>query len=1291
MRHLIVAAVVLSLADSAMAETWTVDDDGPADFDNIQAAVDAASDGDEIVVEPGVYIPGFSSQFNIVEIFGKGLTLRSSGGPSVTTIGPTRTGGVVIYAPGSPCTVDGFTITGTGVDSYGSALWFGGGGTFLVANCHIVNNGLRGISVQGEGGTDSISITNCLIAENARGSLDAIEGGGVKVDNVGGAVVLQDCTIQHNGGGPNQVVYGGGLLCENCSNVTVTDCLIADNVARYWEYPVGMGGGVYIGGISNVVFDGCTIQDNQSYEGGGGISTYGGGSNITITGCSIVQNSENGGFGSFGGGGVLNVGNSSVTIAKSDICGNTPDQIEGPWQDLGGNEIGILCVGSALQWSAADGGNGHWYALNRGSIDWATAAADAAALGGHLVTCTIEEENSFVRTNIIPCGGTDDTAWMGGVLDSAGNWSWSTSESWAYQNWLPSEPNEVSPQAAVCFDTSATQECGWADYDSSESIDGYVIEWSADCNSDGIVDWGQILDGSLADLNGDGIPDCCEAGTCLDNDPDTSHWIDAAGGSFNDSNNWSDSVVPGVDSTVLFYKDAAYTIDFPSAAETLNLRANSGDVTLDLGTNQYSLSGSGEAGLIVGELLGDTASLAVTNGRLNVVEAYLGLDWGASGAIAVSGSGTEMVVSGQLGIGNRGLGMLSVDSGATLRTFTCDVGYLTNSHGMVSLSGDDTRWLCESTLSIKYGEVDVASPASIVLDTGQFVVAKGGTLRGNGDVTAGLINYGNVAPRSASPPMQFYGTYTQSGIFQVGLNTSGHSQLDVVPGGAFTGWASLSGGLIAEIEDDLDPEIGAVFPILNADFGLAGTFEVAFMPDLGHEKYMTVEYRDGRGVSGADLVVGGYEDVLGFGDPESLPLGGDPLAMVVADFDADSDNDIAVSTSGVVTIYFNNTVFDTSITLDNDESDAVDLASGDFNGDGFIDLVGANATDDAIVVFLNNGDGTFLAGTVVSTGVGTLPQGVAAADFNNDGQDDIAVSCYGTGTVQVWQLSGGGLRSVVFIQDVDLAVGDGPLGIDPGQVEEDKDMDRIDLVIAIYGEDSVGTLRNNSLQGGTIAFLYDEPIDKHATGSGPTELALGDLDGDGRLDIVTANPSDGTISVLLHQNSASAEFMPSVDLPVGAGARAVSIADLDDDGDQDIAVIAAVEGETVPSLQVLRNGSSETSYEQLLISPAEAFAIGGMPVLVDCSDIDDDSVPDLITINLPGSGLRFPLGSLNLVGSTPGQTCDGDLNGDYTIGIDDLLLLLANFGSSGVGDLNADGIVDINDLLQMLGLFGQDC
>jgi hypothetical protein len=44
---------------------------------------------------------------------------------------------------------------------------------------------------------------------------------------------------------------------------------------------------------------------------------------------------------------------------------------------------------------------------------------------------------------------------------------------------------------------------------------GYIIEWSDDCNNDGLVDYGQILDGTFDDLNANGVPDCCEPGACL--------------------------------------------------------------------------------------------------------------------------------------------------------------------------------------------------------------------------------------------------------------------------------------------------------------------------------------------------------------------------------------------------------------------------------------------------------------------------------------------------------------------------------------------------------------------------------------------------------------------------------------------------------------------------------------------------------------------------------------------------------------------------------------------------------
>ena len=100
--------------------------------------------------------------------------------------------------------------------------------------------------------------------------------------------------------------------------------------------------------------------------------------------------------------------------------------------------------------------------------------------------------------------------------EPAGGWKWVTGEPWSWTGWWPGEPTNfycttpgedrlhfIDYQPMWNDITDAAGECEGVNW-------SFLIEWSADCNGDGIVDYGQILRGELIDLNGNGVPDICE-------------------------------------------------------------------------------------------------------------------------------------------------------------------------------------------------------------------------------------------------------------------------------------------------------------------------------------------------------------------------------------------------------------------------------------------------------------------------------------------------------------------------------------------------------------------------------------------------------------------------------------------------------------------------------------------------------------------------------------------------------------------------------------------------------------
>ena len=183
---------------------------------------------------------------------------------------------------------------------------------------------------------------------------------------------------------------------------------------------------------------------------------------------------------------------------------------------------------SAILWRTEDGGNGHYYAVNSAALTWSAAQLHAANLGAHVVSITSAEENTFVYTLVepIPYG----SAWLGasaprGACTDPSAYVWSTGEAMRFSNWAVGEPNGGDIFAGPCallFAQDPVESSKWNDASQGRMVPS-IVEWSADCNNDGMVDYGQIIAGELLDADSNGVPDCCSSGSCQPCLADVSH------------------------------------------------------------------------------------------------------------------------------------------------------------------------------------------------------------------------------------------------------------------------------------------------------------------------------------------------------------------------------------------------------------------------------------------------------------------------------------------------------------------------------------------------------------------------------------------------------------------------------------------------------------------------------------------------------------------------------------------------------------------------------------------------
>jgi hypothetical protein len=178
----------------------------------------------------------------------------------------------------------------------------------------------------------------------------------------------------------------------------------------------------------------------------------------------------------------------------------------------------------AVQWKVSDGGNGHWYACVRDGAGMTAqdAANQAAAAGAHLLTgCSSEFDFAVAAVDALnPAGWVawGDHRWGPWIglrrVGTTENFEWVDGTSCVFDRWDSGagQPDPANEDSVLLYSTSPQPSAYCHDIAGSRLTNSAILEWSSDCNSDGIVDYGQCLDGTLADYNGNNIPDCCERG-----------------------------------------------------------------------------------------------------------------------------------------------------------------------------------------------------------------------------------------------------------------------------------------------------------------------------------------------------------------------------------------------------------------------------------------------------------------------------------------------------------------------------------------------------------------------------------------------------------------------------------------------------------------------------------------------------------------------------------------------------------------------------------------------------------
>ena len=447
-----------------------------------------------------------------------------------------------------------------------------------------------------------------------------------------------------------------------------------------------------------------------------------------------------------------------------------------------------------------------------------------------------------------------------------------------------------------------------------------------------------------------------------------------------------------------------------------------------------------------------------------------------------------------------------------------------------------------------------------------------------------------------------------------------------------------------------------------------------------------------RSLAAADLKATGHEDLIvanqdgtltvllsdgsgHFTAQPAISAARGPLSSVIAgDFNGDGKLDLALAqaNSNAVTVLLGNGdgSFQPGVNYTVGNGPAR-LVLGDFNGDGAADLVSISQISNTFSVLLGNGDGTFRSS--LDFVAGNTPLGLVAGDFNADGHTDLAIVNSQDQTLAVPLGRGDGTFIATPVYRADLL----SKAIAAGDLNGDG---RADLVVSNYcGTDSACTSN-----GTATIFLANadgtyRAASTIALGVGPVSVALADLNGDKKLDLIALNSSDKTLSILAGNGDGT--FGKAQLYSLSASPRAILVGDFNGDGKPDLAIASDCGQSTCtqPGTLDIWLGRGDGS-----VTASASYTIGYSPVSIAAGDLRSTGHLDVVVANACGNDStckstgtatllsndgtgHFTAGSEITLGSAPSSIAIGNLSGT---GLD---LAVAERGSNQVAILHADG------------------